>query len=659
MSKEVLFEKLCINNSSYRRLRDYEQNVGSQIVDQLSNHYRFVVPTNDWIDELEIFTNRVYNKYKGTIYMKKTKNLIYLFKRSWKISKGLIFIAALKSIFFGLQPLINIVGLGIVIDSLITKLPLSDVINYILIFVGVNLAFSIIGDILDLIDVILQRKTSDVMQMEYMEDCVNINYHYVQDKSILDLKKKSMSAHPAFFLRDISKFSSYIIQFAGIVFIFSLLSVYFLIAIFITSFFNVVLVFAKRKKEFNFKNECVEDEQRIEYIFNVMTGYRFAKEIRINNAGALLKGKYHNVMKNILSKFKRFCNKLTLINTTNTIITVIQTFIMYAYFSYLVFDNKITIAEYTVLLGATALLTNILISFFDNIASINQTIKYTDLYREYKNDIKMRSGISLSNQNKKIDIDMDNYIVVFENVSFVYPNTKKIVLDNLNLEIRKGDRIGLVGLNGSGKTTLIKLLTRLYNPTKGKIALNGIDIKDIPLKQYSDYIGIVLQDFYLFAYTIKENIVFNKPFNQEKFEFSIEKSGLLNFIDSLENKEETYLYKEISKDGLELSGGNGQKLAIARVMYKDSDFLVFDEPTSSLDPIAEYDMFWQLYNIAKDKTSLFISHRLSSTKFCDKIIVLDNGKMIEYGTHEELMERKGLYHELFSIQANQYLKEGS
>lgn len=593
--------------------------------------------------------------------MKKISNLIYLFKRSWNISKGLILIAALKSIFFGLQPLINIAGIGIIIDGLVNQLSTNEIIKYIIIFVGVSLTFGVIGDILDLFDVILQRKTSNVMQMEYMEDCVNINYHYVQDKTILDLKKKSMSAHPAFFLSDISKFSSYIIQFVGIVFIFSILSPYFLIVLFITSFFNVLITFKKRKKEFNFTNERVEEEQRLEYIFNVMTGYRYAKEIRINNALSLLKGKYHNVMKNIVSKFKRFYKKLNLINNTNVIITIIQTFLMYAYFSYLVFydDKKITIAEYTVLLGATTLFTSILINFFDNIASINQTIKYTDLYREYKNDIKIRSDISLSNQNSKLDIDMDNYIIKFENVSFIYPNTNKVVLDNINIEFKKGDRIGLVGLNGSGKTTLIKLLTRLYNPTNGRITLNGIDIKEIPLIQYSNYIGIVLQDFYLFAYTIKENIVLDQPFDEEKFSSSIEKSGLANFINSLDVAEETYLYKEISKDGIELSGGNGQKLAIARVMYKETDLLVFDEPTSSLDPLAEYDIFWQLYNIAKEKTSILISHRLSSTKFCDKIIVLDNGKIIEYGTHEELMNNNGLYYELFSIQANQYLKENS
>lgn len=593
--------------------------------------------------------------------MKKISNLIYLFKRSWNISKGLILIAALKSIFFGLQPLINIAGIGIIIDGLVNHLSPNEIIKYIIIFVGVSLTFGVIGDILDLFDVILQRKTSNVMQMEYMEDCVNINYHYVQDKTILDLKKKSMSAHPAFFLSDISKFSSYIIQFVGIVFIFSILSPYFLIVLFITSFFNVLITFKKRKKEFNFTNERVEEEQRLEYIFNVMTGYRYAKEIRINNALSLLKGKYHNVMKNIVSKFNRFYKKLNLINNTNVIITIIQTFIMYAYFTYLVFDDdkKIRIAEYTVLLGATTLFTNILINFFDNLASINQTIKYTDLYREYKNDIKIRSDISLSNQNSKLDIDMDNYIIKFENVSFIYPNTNKVVLDNINIEFKKGDKIGLVGLNGSGKTTLIKLLTRLYNPTNGRITLNGIDIKEIPLKQYSNYIGIVLQDFYLFAYTIKENIVLDQPFDEEKFSSSIEKSGLANFINSLDAAEETYLYKEISKDGIELSGGNGQKLAIARVMYKETDLLVFDEPTSSLDPLAEYDMFWQLYNIAKEKTSILISHRLSSTKFCDKIIVLDNGKIIEYGTHEELMNNNGLYYELFSIQANQYLKENS
>src|SRR5690554_785604 len=589
--------------------------------------------------------------------MKKIRNLIYLFKRSWKISKGIIFIAALKSLFFGLQPLINIAGIGIIVNSLITNLPTNEVINFILLFVGVNLAFGIIGDILDLIEVILQRKTSNVMQMEYMEDCVNINYHYVEDKTILDLKTKSMSAHPAFFLNDISKFSSYIIQFAGIVFIFAILSPYFLIALFITSFFNVVLTFRKRKKEFAFNNDRVEDEQRIEYIFDVMTGYRFAKEIRINNARGLLKEKYHNVKKNIFDKFKSFYNKIGQINTTNIIITVIQTFIMYAYFSFMVFNKDITISQYTVLLGSTTLFTSILINFFDNIASINQTIEYTDLYRDYKNDVKARSDISLSNHKNKLILDVDNYIVRFEEVSFTYPNTDKLVLDNISFEIKKGDRIGIVGLNGSGKTTLIKLLTRLYNPIAGRITLNGIDIRDIPLKQYSDYIGIVLQDFHLFAYTIKENIVFDQPFNQVKFKDSIEKSGLSNFINSLDREEDTYLYKEVSDEGTELSGGNGQKLAIARVLYKDTNFLVFDEPTRFLDPIAEYDMFWQLYNIAKGKTSIFISHRLSSTEFCDKIMVLDNGKIIEYGSHEELMKSNGLYHELFLMQANQYLEE--
>lgn len=323
---------------------------------------------------------------------------------------------------------------------------------------------------------------------------------------------------------------------------------------------------------------------------------------------------------------------------------------MNAYFTHLFFFNDIVIAEYTILLGATTLLTSILIGFFDNIATINQTINYTSLYREYKEDVKNHSDISLTNLNNKIALNMDNLIIEFKEVSFIYPNTDKFVLNNINLLLKKGDRLGLVGLNGSGKTTLVKLLLRLYNPTEGIITLNGVDMKTIPYHDYCDYIGIVLQDFYLFAYTIKENVIFDQQFNQKRFDTSIKNSGFNSFINTLEKGIDTYLYKEIKGDGIELSGGNGQKLAIARAMYKDSNILIFDEPTSSLDPIAEYDMFWQLYNIADNKTSIFISHRLSSTKFCDNIVVLDEGKIIEYGTHEELMKSKGMYFELFSVQ---------
>lgn len=587
--------------------------------------------------------------------MKNLNNLIYLFKRSWKISKSLLIITAVKSLFFGLRPLVNIAGLGIIINNLVIKKPLNEMILYVFLFVGINLIIGLIEDILNLFEIKMQCKTSNIMQNDYMKDSMNINYHYVQDKTIIDLKKKSMNAHPAFFLKDIGKISSYIVQFIGIIFIFSLLSPYFLIVLLVFSTLIILFTALKKRDEFKFKSSFIEDEQRLDYIFDVSTNYKYGKEIRINNVKTLLNEKCKNIFRKMATKLERFYKKIYLIDTLNTIFATIQIFLIYFYFSYLAFNRKITIAEYTVLLGTTTLFASILVNFFDAILNIGQTIKYTDLYREYENDIKAKSDINL-NSDKNIKIDFENFVIKFENVTFMYPDTKTEVLKNINFEIKKGDKIGLVGLNGSGKTTLIKLLMRLYNPTKGKILLNNIDIKNIPLKEYTNFLTVVLQDFHLFAYTIKENIILQNDFDEERFKFCIEESGLKDFINSLEKCEDTHLYKEVEENGVELSGGNAQRLAIARAIYKNANLLIFDEPTSSLDPLTEYEMFWKLYNLTKNKTAILISHRLSSTKFCDRIIVLDKGKIVETGSHKNLMQKRGLYNELFTLQADKYLK---
>ena len=212
-------------------------------------------------------------------------------------------------------------------------------------------------------------------------------------------------------------------------------------------------------------------------------------------------------------------------------------------------------------------------------------------------------------------------------------------------------------MNGSGKTTLVKLLCRLYEPTEGYITLNGMDIRNIPITQYTEYLGIVLQDFMLFAYSVKENIVFDKSFDEKKLEQSIEKSGLKAKISSLNCGASTSISKILDENGIDFSGGEGQKLALARALYKDASFLILDEPTSALDPIAEYELFKNFSDIAEGKTTFFISHRLSSTRFCDRIFVLDDGMICESGDHDELLQKKGVYAELYESQAKYYRKE--
>ena len=218
----------------------------------------------------------------------------------------------------------------------------------------------------------------------------------------------------------------------------------------------------------------------------------------------------------------------------------------------------------------------------------------------------------------------------------------------------QGEKLGIVGLNGSGKTTLIKLLCRLYDPTQGRITLNDIDIRKIPHDEYTKLIGIVLQDFCLFAYSVRENVVFDGQLDETHLYESIEKSGLSDKIMSLPNGANTSIYKTLDDEGIEFSGGEGQKLALARAIYKNAGIMILDEPTSALDPLAELALFSRLADIADGRTTLFISHRLSSTKFCDRILVLSDGKIAEIGSHDTLMEKDGIYADLFHTQAKYY-----
>ena len=230
-----------------------------------------------------------------------------------------------------------------------------------------------------------------------------------------------------------------------------------------------------------------------------------------------------------------------------------------------------------------------------------------------------------------------------------------MVLENVNITIARGETLSIVGVNGAGKTTFVKLLCRFYEPTSGEIFVNGIPAKDIPLDEYYNLLGVVFQDFSLFSFTVSENISMDTECDDEKLVDAIKKCGLETRMETLPHGKETYLYKQFDPDGIELSGGEGQKIAIARAVYRGAPIVIFDEPTSALDPIAEYDIYRNFHDLAENRTAIYISHRLSSTRFTDKTAVFANGTIAEYGTHAELMAIDGgIYKEMFSTQAKYY-----
>ena len=248
-----------------------------------------------------------------------------------------------------------------------------------------------------------------------------------------------------------------------------------------------------------------------------------------------------------------------------------------------------------------------------------------------------------------------NYQVEFKNVSFKYPGSDNWALKNVSMKFQIGKRLAIVGENGSGKTTFIKLLCRLYDPQEGEILLNGIDIRKY---RYDDYMGIfsiVFQDFQLISQSLGSNVAGSVDYDPQRVKQALADAGFGPRLESLPKGLDTQLYKDYGEDGIEVSGGEAQKIAIARALYKDAPFIILDEPTAALDPMAEAEIYAKFNEISGDKTAIYISHRLSSCKFCDEILVFDRGSILQQGTHEALLEQSsGKYAQLWNAQAQYY-----
>lgn len=296
--------------------------------------------------------------------------------------------------------------------------------------------------------------------------------------------------------------------------------------------------------------------------------------------------------------------------------------------------------------GSSGILTS-----FNSIINNNM---YLQLYIDFMNIKGAKYEGTLS-----VDKDVDKkYEIEFKDVSFKYPGTEKYVIENVSLKINMGERLAIVGMNGSGKTTFIKLLCRLYDPNEGEILLNGVDIKEYSYDEYMSLFSVVFQDFKLFSFPLGQNVASSVNYDDDSVVNALEDAGLGIRLSNLPKGLQTPLYKDFDEDGVEISGGEAQKIAIARSLYRDAPILILDEPTAALDPIAEFEIYSKFNEIVGTKTALYISHRLSSCRFCDEIVVFHEGQVIQKGKHKELLQSNdGKYHELWHSQAQYYTEE--
>lgn len=391
------------------------------------------------------------------------------------------------------------------------------------------------------------------------------------------------------------------------------------------------------------------------YLTRDSTNPNYGKDIRIYNIGNWFDKLFVKLTKNRKDFTEQVERKFLFANLSNTTFLLIRDFVAYGLLLGLVVNRTIDLTTFTFFIGVVtgfSMWLNGFTSSFNHLRS--STIRVND----YRRCIESGKDYSIEGKTSIKDLKLP-LSIEFDNVTFSYPKSTTPTIENLSLLIKPNEKIALVGNNGAGKTTIIKLLCGLYKPESGTIRVGGYDINDFNLIEYMTLLSVVFQDSEPFSFTIENNIACNEDdqIDNKKVWESIKKAGLFEKINSLDKKEKTYITQTFDKDGIRLSGGETQKMMLARSLYKEAPLLILDEPTAALDPIAEEQMYIKYKELVHNNTSIFISHRLSSTKFCDRILLLENGKVIEEGTHNDLMNKKSKYKEIFDIQA-QYYKDG-
>ena len=420
---------------------------------------------------------------------------------------------------------------------------------------------------------------------------------------------------------------------------------------------STVINFIYRRRTFAYMRRRSRDRRQLNYFSDLSVNKDIAKEVRIFGLGDEFVNRYNTVFDRYYGGLRSLIVRENIWQIILAVLTAGVNCVFFAYIAFGVFRGEYMIGDYSLYTGA-------LTSIASNVATLITTSATV-----YEGTLFIDNLLSFFREQPRIVPRIEEphhpvrgaaHTIEFRHVSFAYPGTDKYVLKDINLLFRPGETVVLVGLNGAGKTTLIKLLTRLYDPTEGEILLDGRDLRDYDTKELYSLFGLIFQDFGKYAVSFADNIRFGnlrREASPEAIREAAAQADALTLGDSLPEGFDTQLMRYFDRNGTELSGGQWQKLSVARAFYSDADILILDEPTASLDPMAEKEIFSRFDALRGDKTALFVSHRLSYATVASKIVVLEDGRVVEEGSHRELMEKNGKYALLFTTQAERYIED--
>lgn len=560
-----------------------------------------------------------------------------------------------SSFFYALTPFINIIMPRFIINELMGGQRMEQLLLFVGIIIFGNALLNSINRFGAVKVELAQFKLISRIELHLGHHLMKMDYEEIEDPQILDLKDRALApintqGALSKMITSMIKMIQSIIALSGLTAIIFSLNPLIIIIIMAVLLLNTVIFKKTQQAQFNFHQMLTPLNRQFAYYKSLASDFSMAKDVRLNNMSPYLLKKVDRYHQASLKHFGQLFATVGLFQGWSHLNLQLQLIFVYAYLVYRVLIKSILIGDFTMYLAATNSFSNHISTFLNSWIELRQMCKYLDSFRQLAS-IKPQK----STGKKKVNL-ISPATLEFKNVSFKYRGSAEYTLKNVSLKIKSGEKLSIVGPNGAGKTTFIKLLCRLYDPDQGEIMLNGINIKEFAYSEYIKLLAVVFQDYKLFSFSIKENIAFDQAGNNsdQAVRAALKKAGLLDKVQSLEKGLDTPIYKTFDQKGIEFSGGESQKMAIARAIFKDAPIVILDEPTAALDPYAEYQIYTKFNQLVGANTAIYISHRLSSCCFSDKIAVFEQGKLIEYGHHTELINNSKIYAAMWHTQAHYY-----
>ncbi|MCD7723073.1 MAG: ABC transporter ATP-binding protein/permease [Clostridiales bacterium] len=607
--------------------------------------------------------------------MSNIKIILKMYREIYSLEKRVLPAITAESVVASAKPFVNILFSAKIIDLLSGGADFKTVLTYILLAVAINFAVFFLDSYLKEYTQNLRQLLLNKENQKISEKLFSTEYQKLEDSEFKELlhkheeAEKSRWARFPYFVWTTFRFLNGLFTLAiSVVIIMPLIKIGFtktgdsfferpafllaIISAILAMAVIILLVAVNINKSYLKANESYARLDRIFYSFlDIFGDYRTGKEIRLYKEQNLIDS---IATTKILTQGEKTLRKISMhtarASSFVAVLGALVGFGVYLFIGIKGLYGLFSIGSLVLYCGAFMQIINGIMMMANTFGKLQEIIPLAKCYFEI-----LYSTGDMTYGDKKLDLS-GKFEIEFKNVSFKYPHSSKYALKNISLKINDGEHLAVVGRNGSGKTTFIKLLCRFYDVTDGEILINGINIKKYDKSGIAKLYSVVFQDFNMFSTTLAQNISAAESYDKDSLYSSLDKANIKDRVLAMEKRENTFLYKDLDNSGVEISGGEAQKLALARALYKDAPFVILDEPTAALDPIAENEIYSRFNSFVERKTAVYISHRLSSCAFCDRIAVFDNATLAETGSHSELIEKNGKYAELWNAQAKYYLK---